>query len=331
MVITGLLSVGDEGLEAPPITSDPPFHTDFRRILLPAFGPKLITEWEPRIRGLANSRIDTFIEKGKCDAAAEYAKQIPVTVIALMVGVPPEDGDLFTEWVHQLLEVSPTDPEAATEGLGSMISYLSAKIAERRASPQDDLISTLLEAEIEGEKLSDMRILGTVILLMPAGIDTTWSSIGAGLWHLSHHPDDLARLVDDPKLMDTAVEEFLRAYAPVTMAREVVKETQLGGETLCPGDKLLPPFPAGNRDPAAFPDADKVLIDRAVNRHHAFGAGIHRCLGSNLARLELSVALEEFIRRIPAFHLADPAAVTWSSGQVRGPRALPLVFDSVKS
>lgn len=331
MVITGLLPVGDEGLEAPPITSDPPFHTDFRRILLPAFGPKLIAEWEPRIRALANSRIDTFIEKGKCDAAAEYAKQIPVTVIALMVGVPPEDGDLFTEWVHQPLEVSPTDPETATEGLGSMISYLSAKIAERRASPQDDLISTLLEAEIEGEKLSDMRILGTVILLMPAGIDTTWSSIGAGLWHLSHHPDDLARLVDDPKLMDTAVEEFLRAYAPVTMAREVVKETQLGGETLCPGDKLLLPFPAGNRDPAAFPDADKVLIDRAVNRHHAFGAGIHRCLGSNLARLELRVALEEFIRRIPAFHLADPAAVTWSSGQVRGPRALPLVFDSVKS
>ncbi len=163
-----------------------------------------------------------------------------------------------------------------------------------------------------------------MVLLMVAGIDTTWSAIGASLWHLATHPEDRRRLVEDPSLLPTAVEEFLRAYAPVTMARLVAKDFDFHGCPMHEGDWLLLPFPAANRDPDAFPDADRVVIDRTENRHAAFGLGIHRCLGSNLARMELTVALDEWLAHYPDFELSDPAGVTWSAGQVRGPRTIPV-------
>jgi hypothetical protein len=182
----------------------------------------------------------------------------------------------------------------------------------------------LLEAEIDGQKLQPDHVRGTMVLLMVAGIDTTWSAIGASLWHLAQHPEDRKRLAAEPELMDTAMEEFLRAYAPVTMARMVAKDFEFEGCPLKEGDWLLLPFPAANRDPAVFPDADEVHLDRIENRHAAFGLGIHRCLGSNLARMELRVALEEWIKRYPDFELSDPDGVTWSAGQVRGPRRIPV-------
>jgi cytochrome P450 len=163
-----------------------------------------------------------------------------------------------------------------------------------------------------------------VALLLIAGIDTTWSAIGASFWHLAQSPADRRRLVDDPDVLPFAVEEFLRFYAPVTMARIVKEPVEVGGQTLGDRDWVLLPFPSANRDPEAFDRADEFVIDRARNRHLAFGLGIHRCLGSNLARLELTVALDEWMKRIPDFELADPSAVRWSTGQVRGPRELPL-------
>jgi cytochrome P450 len=163
-----------------------------------------------------------------------------------------------------------------------------------------------------------------MVLLMIAGIDTTWSAIGASLWHLAQHPDDRRRLAAEPALMGTAMEEFLRAYAPVTMARMVKEDFEFNGCPMKEGDWLLLPFPAANRDPEVFPRADEVVIDRAENRHSAFGLGIHRCIGSNLARMELRVALEEWMRVYPEFELVDPEAVTWSAGQVRGPRTIPV-------
>ena len=175
-------------------------------------------------------------------------------------------------------------------------------------NPQDDLTTFLLDAELDGNKLHPDHVRGTMVLLMIAGIDTTWSAIGASLWHLAQHPDDRKRLAAEPELMDTAVEEFLRAYAPVTMARLVAKDFDFKGCPMKEGDWLLLPFPAANRDPEVFPDADEVLIDRVENRHAAFGLGIHRCLGSNLARMELRVALEEWMKRYPDFELTDPDA-----------------------
>src|SRR5215472_14793468 len=161
-------------------------------------------------------------------------------------------------------------------------------------------------------------------LLLIAGIDTTWSAIGASLWHLAKNPGDLGRLVADPRLLPTATEEFLRAYAPVTMARLVKQDMTWHGVDMKADDWILLSFPAANRDPAQFQRADEVVIDREVNRHAAFGLGIHRCVGSHLARMELRVALDVWLERIPSFTLLDPAGVTWSTGQIRGPRALPL-------
>ena len=163
-------------------------------------------------------------------------------------------------------------------------------------------------------------------LLLLAGIDTTWSAIGASIFHLAGNPEDRERLVAEPELRPTAIEELLRAYAPVTMARLVREDMDYNGCPMKAEDWVLLPFPAANRDPEFFDDADKVIIDREVNRHAAFGLGIHRCAGSHLARMELRVALDAWLDAFPTFHLADPAGVRWSGGQVRGPRVLPIAI-----
>ncbi len=195
-------------------------------------------------------------------------------------------------------------------------------------TPGDDLISELLAAEVDGHPVSDEDIIGMCTLLLVAGIDTTWSAIGSSIWHLATHEEDRKRLAADPSLMTTAVEELLRAYSPVTMARIVNEDTEVAGCPMRAGDRVLMSFPAANRDPEKFEDADKVLLDRGKNPHIAFGVGIHRCVGSNLARMEVRVALEEWMAGIPDFWVEEPESVTWAGGQVRGPRALPVVFPA---
>ncbi|MEZ5233789.1 MAG: cytochrome P450 [Acidimicrobiales bacterium] len=311
--------------EAPPITSDPPFHHEARRLLLPAFAPRLIAPWEEEVRRLCNELLDAMGDVDVVDLARQYAQHIPVNVIARMLGFPVEDSELFRQFVHEVLEAVDEPAEVRAASTERLEAYIDAQIAAHAGRPPgDDLTAYLLDVEIFGEKLSHEHVRGTIILLLLAGIDTTWSAIGSSLWHLARTPTDLARLVAEPSLVPTAMEELLRAYAPVTMARLVAAEVELHGRRLAVDDWVLLPFPAANRDPAAFDRADEVVIDRAENRHSAFGLGIHRCLGSNLARLELRVALEAVLARFPRFELADPAAVTWSRGQIRGPRRLPV-------
>lgn len=309
---------------APPITSDPPFHHDARRVLLPAFSPKVIDQWEPEVRRLCRELLAKVGNTPTFDAAIAYAQHIPVNVIARMIGLPVEDSDYFRETVHLVLEAVGAEFGERKEGFEKLDTYIRKHVEDHIANPKDDLIGFLLNAKIFDQPLSPAHVTGTIILLLVAGIDTTWSAIGSSLWHLAGHQDDRHRLVAEPLLMATAIEEFLRAYAPVTMARMVIKDTEIGGCPVKRLDALLLPFPAANRDPEVFERADEVLIDRQVNRHAAFGLGIHRCLGSNLARLELRVAIEEFLARFPDFELADPSAVAWSLGQVRGPRKLPV-------
>ena len=314
------------GVKAPPISSDPPEHLWARRLILPGFSPKSVAKYEPYTRDLCRSLIDSFVATGQADAAEGYAQQIPVRVIAQMLGIDEAMSDQFTTWVRGVLELGLQDPELRQKSRNELIAFFAGEIEDRKANPRDDLISELLAAEVDGEHVSDVHILGTLGLLLIAGIDTTWSGIGSSLWHLATHPDDRERLVREPELIPIAIEELLRAYSPVTMARIVNDDTEVNGACMHAGDRILLSFPAANRDPAAFPDAEKVIIDRAVNRHVAFGVGIHRCAGSNLARMELRVALEEWLERIPDFRLADGAHVTWAGGQVRGPRQLPVVF-----
>jgi cytochrome P450 len=314
---------------APPITSDPPFHAIARRMLLPAFSPARVAALEPFTRRTARELLDATVGWTEFDAATEYAQHIPVRVIVGMLGFPVEDADLFRMFIHEVMEDVDVSVEEREMTFGGDIDeYMDEQIARHRQNPQDDLTSFLIEAEIDGKKLEPDHIRGTMLLLMIAGIDTTWSAIGASLWHLAQHSGDRQRLAAQPELMATGVEEFLRVYAPVTMARLVAQDFDFHGNELKEGDWLLLSFPAANRDPAVFLDPDVVVLDRENNRHAAFGLGIHRCLGSNLARMELTVALEEWLARYPEFALSDPSAVTWSTGQVRGPRTLPVIIGT---
>jgi cytochrome P450 len=309
---------------SPPISSDPPFHAQARKLLLPAFTKTAVARQEPATRAFCHSLIDAFAGREVVDAASDYAQHIPIRVIADMLGFPPQDGPQFREFVEDLLEGINLPPDERITRVSRLFDYLIAQVHDHLDSPRDDLTTYLIDAELAGQKLDPSHVVGTMALLLIAGIDTTWSAIGASLWHLAKTPGDRRRLVAEPGLLPTATEELLRAYAPVTMARLVKHDMHWHGVDMKADDWILLSFPAANRDPAQFDRAGEVVIDRAVNRHAAFGLGIHRCVGSHLARMELRVALEAWLERIPEFTLADPAAVTWSAGQIRGPRTLPL-------
>jgi cytochrome P450 len=319
---------------APPITSDPPFHQMARRILLPAFAPKKIDALEPYTRQLCNDLLDRLEGRDVADAAVDYAQHIPVMVIAKMLGFPIEDADYFRHVIHLIIEEGVNlaeDSEERQRESEQLDAYFDRQIADHVEHPRDDLTTFLLNAELDGNKLVHEHVRGTMVLILVAGIDTTWSAIGSSLWHLAQHPADRQRLVDDPDVWPFAIEEFLRAYAPVTMARMVAHDVEIDGRTMREGDWVLLPFPAANRDPAFFDRADEVVLDREENRHAAFGLGIHRCLGSNLARLEIRIALEEWMKRYPDFELVDPNTVTWSAGQVRGPRSIPVRLTGARA
>jgi cytochrome P450 len=309
---------------APPISSDPPFHKGARRLLLPAFSPQAIARLEPSTRAYCEELLDAVAGRDVVDAAEAYAQHIPVRVIARMLGFPEDDADTFRGFVNHVLEEVSLPLEQRVVGMQQLFEYLLAQVQDHIDNPRDDLTTYLLESELDGQPVEISHVGGTIALLLIAGIDTTWSAIGASIWHLAGHPEDRERLVAEPELLPTAMEELLRAYAPVTMARLVKHDMDWKGCPMKADDWVLLPFPSANRDPEAFEDADKVIIDREDNRHAAFGLGIHRCAGSHLARMELRVALEVWLERFPVFHLADPDAVVWSGGQVRGPRKLPV-------
>ena len=241
-----------------------------------------------------------------------------------MLGFPPEDGPQFRVFVEDLLEGINLPPDERIQRVSRLFDYLLVQVHDHIDNPRDDLTTYLLNVELYGHKLGPDHVVGTMALLLIAGIDTTWSAIGSSLWHLARTPADRERLAAEPALLPTAIEEFLRAYAPVTMARLVKEDMRWHGVDMKADDWILLSFPAANRDPAQFDRAGEVVIDRAVNRHAAFGLGIHRCVGSHLARMELRVALEVWLERTGDFTLADPAAVTWAAGQIRGPRSLPI-------
>jgi cytochrome P450 len=308
----------------PPLNSDPPFHHDARKLLLPAFTKTAVSRLEPATRALCHSLIDAFKEQDVVDAVSDYAHLIAMRVIADTLGLPPQDWPLFREFAKHMLEGINLPREERVTRTSALFHYLLVQVRDRLDKPRSDLTTFLINAELYGHKLEVSHILGTMTLLLIAGIDTTRSAISASLCHLARNPEDRKRLVAEPELLPTAAEEFLRAYAPATAARLVKQDVHFRGVDMKADDWILLSFPAANRDPAQFDRAEQVIIDRQINQHAAFGLGIHRCLGSHLARMELRVALEAWLERIPDFSLDDPSAVTWSTGQIRGPRMLPL-------
>ncbi len=314
------------GVAAPPITSDPPDHHWHRRLILPIFSPQSVAKYEQGTRDLCNALIDEFIDKGTADAAADYAQHIPVRVIATMLGVPLEMEPEFTEWVRGVLE-NMTDKELRMKSFFNIVEFFMGQVEDRKKNPREnDLITELMNAEVEGKKVPIEYVLGVCQLMLVAGIDTTWSAIGSCMWHMAQHPEHRKQLRENPDLWPTAIEELLRVYAPVTMARIVDHDIEFQGCPMKAGDRVLMAFPAANRDPRQFENPDEVILDRENNRHVAFGSGIHRCAGSNLARLEVRVALQTWLARIPEFELVDPTAVTWVGGQVHGPRSCMVKF-----
>jgi len=315
---------------APPITSDPPEHHGHRRLLLPSFSPKQINRMEGELRTFCRTLIARLDGQDVADAAEQYAQHIPVHGICLLTGLPEGDADLFRDWIFRNFQLAPRDNTVRLQLMQEMGSYVGDILSDRLEHPRDDLLSLIADAEIDGEAVDWSLKVGYVRLLIVAGIDTTWSAIGSGLWHFAQHPEQVARLVavaDDDLLWHTASEEVLRYYAPVTMARKVIKDTEVAGCPVHAGDQMLLPFPAANHDPSSFDHPEEFRIDRAINRHVAFGLGIHRCIGSNLARLELLVALQEWLRAFPHSELDVLKRTTWANGQVRGPRNIPVLLN----
>jgi len=311
-----------------PISADPPIHTWTRRMLLPAFAPRAVEKFSAYTEALCHELIDGFADAGQCDAAVDYAQQIPPRVIAHMLGIDPGMADQFVTWVNAMVGEGLVSPETRMQAWGEFYPFVVGEVQQRVEQPRDDLISELLHTEVDDPdaKVTPNVVVGIVNLLVIAGIDTTWSSIGAALWHFGTNPADLDRLRAEPELLPSAVEESLRYYSPVTMARIAEEDVQIGGHTIHAGDKVLMNFPAANHDPEQFERPDDFVIDRTRNRHIAFGTGIHRCAGSNLARLEMTTALRVWLERIPNFHVTEPTEVVWAGGQVRGPRSIPMTL-----
>lgn len=317
-------------LELPPITLDPPEHSPIRRSLLPSFNPRQVAALEPFVRQITGTLLDRLDGRSLVDGAVDYAEHVPVELMNRMFGVSPEMGPQFRAWVDAMLKDGQVDLDIARKANREVQAYFTAQLQDRRANPADDLVTMVLNAEATLEDgttrpFTERERIGALFVLLLGGIDTTWSSIGAALFHLGTHPEDRARLVAEPALIPNAVEEFLRFYSPVTIARYITDEAEVAGCPVHAGQRLLLSYPSANRDPAVFDRPDEVVLDRQHNRHLAFGVGVHRCLGSNLARMELVVALESWLARFPDFELAvDPSEIEWSVGPVRGPRKVPL-------
>ncbi|MYU11091.1 cytochrome P450 [Streptomyces sp. SID8361] len=291
-----------------PIDIDPPDHTDYRRILLPLFTPKAIAKLSEGMHRTARELAEEVARKDIVDASTLFARPMPTIVFSRLAGFPEKDWPKFDQWVDDIIYERTVDPERAWQAGRDVMAYFDALLASRDSVQHtDDLIAELTAAELKGRKLTHEELLSYCFLLFLAGLDTTAWAIRSSLWFLAQHPEEQQKLRDDPDLIPLACEEFLRTLSPVQgMARTCLKDVEVSGQKIPAGDRVLLVFGAGNRDPAVYDNPDEIVLDRENNRHLAFGGGIHRCLGSNLGRQELIVALEEFLVAVPAFSLADP-------------------------
>jgi cytochrome P450 len=317
--------IGFGDVRIPPLQLDPPEHTRFKKLMTPVFSVAQAAPFEPAARSYVADLLDGLVTDGGFDASHDFARLVPTAVLCQILGVP-DDVELLSGLVEQMLENAATDPDTAMAAGMTLFAHVGGIVAARKEQPGSDVLSHLLASEVDGERLTDEEVIFVGILLVLAGIDTTWSTLSLTVLHLATHPEDQARLRAEPGLLETAREEFLRIYAPVTVARQVVADLAFEGQHLHEGDMVLVSFPSANRDGTVFDQPDEVVLDRANNRHLAFGSGIHRCLGIHFARMELQVGLEELLRRVPPFELDPARPVTWARGQVRRPKTVPLRF-----
>ena len=324
------------------IAMDDPEHTRQRRLVSQGFTPRRVRELGDHIRELSREIADEIASRGQVDFVREFAIHVPLIVIAEMLGLDPETRDRLYQWSDAMMGGDGhLDPEslqiqAAAQAFGEYTDVCLELIAERRAAPRDDIISTLtgafddgqlteLTEEIPlGDELDDPELLMFLVLLVVAGNETTRNAISGGLLAFSRFPEERARLQDDPGLLPTAVDEIVRYVSPVlSFSRTVTEDHELCGRTLREGDKVLMLYQSANRDEAVFDEPDRFRIDRSPNPHLGFGHGVHFCLGANLAKAEIGIVFEELFRRLPDIRVPDGA------GPTRGDSALVLSIDSL--
>jgi len=317
---------------------DAPQHTKLRALVMRAFTPRMVANLEPRIRDLSRELLDQQIEHGEMDLASDFSIPLPMMVIAEMLGVPAADRPHFRRWSDVMLNLSFTVPggEGASQASqdyfavkDEMGAYLGGLLAERRAAPRDDLLTRLVDAEVDGQRLTDDEILGFFQLLLIAGSETTTNLLNNAILCLIENPDQLRRLRATPDLLPSAIEEVLRYRSPVQwMFRATKREIELRGQKIPAGKLVLPFIGSANRDPQQFPDPSSFDIARDPNPHIAFGHGIHFCLGAPLSRLEARVALPDLLERLRGLELASHEP--WEPRKalhVHGPSRLPIRFE----
>jgi cytochrome P450 len=307
----------------PPLDQDPPSHTRYRQLLSPFFTPARAASLESVARDTAQKLAAACT--GTIEAYMAYCFPMPTVVLSQILGVDATDYRRFEDWIASTVDGQGVDPGAAIDASAEIHEYLAALLARRQQEPRDDLLTFLLTAEVDGGPLIDAERLGIAQLLLIAGIDKTANVLALALLYLSENAEARKRLAGDCLPMTTAVEEFLRMYAPVSLVRGARTDTEVAGCPIPGGVPVFLSIPSANRHERRFSDAEDVVLDREHNAHIAFGAGVHRCLGTHVARMELRVGLEEFLAVVPDFHLVDPEAVSWNPGPIRGPNRFELI------
>jgi hypothetical protein len=314
-----------------PLEADPPEHTKYRALMAPVFSTRRIAALEPRLREHCNRLIDSFIDRGECEFVSEFARPFPSIVFTEMMGLPYDEAPKFQKWVHDVIHGRGDDPsgELTAKAVGDVVEYMSDLLEVRKLERGDDILSVLLDARYEQEALTEKEMLDLAFLLFIAGLDTVTNSLSLSFSVFAERPELRDQLVSQPSLVPSAVEEMLRYESLVPAGRVATEDVEIGGVQLKAGDRLLCNTLSADRDPAQFPEADAVVLDREPNRHLAFSVGPHRCLGSHLARLELQVVLEVMHERIPDYHLRPnaPKAQRFLN-QLAGISEVPLAWST---
>jgi len=312
---------------------DPPDHTRLRSLVSKAFTPKVVDGLRTRIQAIVDESLDAVADRGEMDVLADLAYPLPTTVICELLGIPLADRELFKDWsadASRLLD-GYVDADAQVRGMAAtmhLAQYFTDLIDERRANPREDLLTAMIAAEEGGIKLTHEELLTTATLLLLAGFETTMNLVGNGMFMLLRHPDELGRLRDDPSLDRTAIEELLRFEGPVHItARIATTDAEVGGQRIAKGEQIAVSIAAANRDPDQFADPNRLDVGRADNRHLAFAAGAHFCLGAALARIEAKAAVTTLVRRFPDLHLVGPDPQWRDHFVVRGLKQLQVGFD----
>jgi cytochrome P450 len=312
-----------------PSYSEPPVHMQYRKLVNRWFSPTAVAAVHPRLRQISAGIIDEIADRGACDFLTAYGDRYPSEVVTVMMGLPIDIAPFFVSCANRISGgvSSPGDRSGPIGAMADIKEFYADVLAERRRSPRDphtDLLTSLLHGRLDDRPLDDEELLDLCMTLTFGGIDTTKSQLGWFVWHLATHSGDRRWMVDDPSIIPSAVEELLRAYPIVNMARKVTRDVDFHGCPMKQGDMVLLTIQAATRDPAVFADADQIRLDRSPNRHITFGASAHRCLGSHLARAELQVTLEEWHRRIPEYRLAPGVEILAHGTHME---ELPLVWD----